>query len=216
MTQNVLEAAARMDAFVVNTSSRDVYGSSLVPNEDEVTTDSPNGYAASKLGAEAIVNAYRHTEDISAVSIRLANVYGSEDHNRRVIPLFIALADAGEELTVFGDGTLLDFVHVDNVCEEIHRVIRRASIVDGESLNIGSGAGTALTEVADYISDTIEACPGWTASQNRSGDINKYVSDISRANAMLEYSPSVPLHDGLEDTIEWYQDHPQLLERLVG
>lgn len=59
MTKHVLEEAARMDAYLVNASSR-VYESALEPSE-EVTSDSPNGYAASKLGAEALANAYRHT-----------------------------------------------------------------------------------------------------------------------------------------------------------
>jgi nucleoside-diphosphate-sugar epimerase len=213
LTQNVLEAAVEMDAFVVNASSRDVYGSSISPSEHEVTPDSPNGYAASKLGSEALVNAYRHTKGVSATSIRLANVYGPMDDNRRVIPLFIALADAGEELTVFGEGTLLDFVHVDDVCEAIGAAIRRSSIVEGESVNIGSGVGTPLTEVAEHIADAIETCPGWRSSQNRSGDVSKYVSDISTAEYILGYGPGIPFEDGIEETIEWYLDHPKILEK---
>ena len=97
MTQHVLSEATRMDAFVVNASSRDVYGSAFQPREDEVTVDTPNGYAASKLGSEALVNAYRNTEDLSAVSLRPSNAYGPRDMNRRVIPIFTTRASAGEE-----------------------------------------------------------------------------------------------------------------------
>lgn len=215
MTQNVLEAAAEMDAFVINASSRDVYGSSLAPSEHEVTSNCPNGYAASKLSSEALVNAYRHTENISAVSIRLANVYGPMDDNPRVIPLFVALAASGQELSVFGEETYIDFVHISDVCRAIQTSIERSSIVNGESINIGSGSGTALVDIAEHIAETIESCPGWTINENRNGDIKKYVADISRAKLLLGFEPVVSFEDGLRETVNWYLDHPDLINELV-
>jgi UDP-glucose 4-epimerase len=208
MTQHVLSEATRMDAFVVNASSRDVYGSAFQPREDEVTVDTPNGYAASKLGSEALVNAYRNTEDLSAVSLRPSNAYGPRDMNRRVIPIFITRASAGEELIVYGADKILDFIYIDDVCRAILAVIERSHIVDGEVLNIGSGTGKPLSEVASQIAGDIEACPGWRIKSNRQGDVDRYIADISRSKSVLDFSPTVSFERGLSETTEWYRNNP--------
>lgn len=214
MTQNVLKHASDVGAAVVNASSRDVYGSEIRPSEEEVTPESPNGYAASKLSSEAIANAFRKTRNVPVTSVRLANVYGRMDTNRRVIPIFIALAYAGEELSVYGQGKLLDFVHIDDVCDAFLSTIQRMTVMDGEAVNIGSGTGTVLTDVAEYIAECIDDCPGWSVSGDRSGDVGQYVSDISKAKAMLGYEADVPLDEGLKTTIDWYLNHPELLEDI--
>ncbi|XGI84237.1 NAD-dependent epimerase/dehydratase family protein [Halorutilales archaeon Cl-col2-1] len=214
MTQNILSEADRMDASVINISSRDIYGNSLQPSEDESTIDSPNGYAASKISSEALSNAFRHTMDVSVTSLRLANVYGSMDTNQRVIPIFIALADAGEELTVFGKQKLLDFIHVDDVCRAIQSTINRSEITDGEAINIGSGVGTSLPEIASYISESIESCPGWSVSDNRTGDVGQYVSDISKSRSILNFEPEISLNKGMDKTIDWYLNSPEMLETI--
>lgn len=215
MTRHVLDEAVEVDAFVVNVSSRDVYGTALEPAESEVALDSPNGYAASKLGSEALTNAYRHTHDLSAASLRLANVYGPMDLKRRVIPIFVALANEGETLTVYGEGKLLDFVHVRDVCDAILATVRRRSLADGEAINVGSGTGTPLTEVATVVAEEVDACPGWEISADRTGDVDRYVADLSKAAAILNFEPSVMLDDGLRETIDWYRERPDLLAELL-
>ena len=216
MTQYMLKQAERMGAFVINASSRDVYGNHIFPTETDVTPDSPNGYAASKLGGEAIANAYSRTADVPVTSLRLANVYGPMETNPRVIPTFISLAVSGEPLTVYGERKLLDFVHVDDVCDAILATIRRKQIARGEAINIGSGSGTPLTEVAESIVDAVDSCPGWSLSANRSGDVAQYVSDISKANGLLGFEPSISLDQGLIRTIDWYQKNPSLREKIVS
>lgn len=214
MTRHVLNEAERMGAFVVNASSRDVYGSSIRPKEEDVTPNSPNGYAMSKLSSESLANSYRHTRGVSVTSLRLANVYGPKDLNQRVIPTFIALAEGGEELTVYGEGKLLDFIHIDDICRAIYRTIRRSAIVEGEAINVGSGTGVPLQEIASYISAYIESCPGWSVTTDRMGDVSQYVSNLSKANALLDFEPKIPLSGGLESTVDWYLNNPDQLSSI--
>lgn len=211
ITKHVLEEADRMGASVINASSRDVYGPAIRPSEDDVTPDSPNGYAASKLSSEAIANSYKNTHDIPVTSVRLANVYGPMDTNQRVIPIFIALADDGEELSVYGEGKLLDFVHIQDICEGILAVIERTEVMNGETVNFGSGVGTSLPDVADKVANTVDACPGWTSYPDRTGDVTRYVSDISKTKALLDVEFSTSLEKGLSQAIEWYLEQPDLL-----
>jgi len=215
MTRHVLSEASQNDAFVVNASSRDVYGAAIRPLENEVSLDSPNEYAASKVACEALANSYRHTHDLRVTSLRLSNVYGPMDANRRVIPTFIALANHGETLQVFGGEKVLDFVHVEDVCDAILATIRRQSITDGMTLNIGSGIGSSLTRVASIVAKQIEVCPGWKFGPDRIGDVDTYVTNLSNAVAILDFNPSVQLEEGLRQTIEWYQTRPGLLTEIV-
>lgn len=214
MTQHVLSEAVRMDAGVIHASSRDVYGNAISPSINEVTTDSVNGYAASKLGAEALANAYNSTNGVAVASIRLANVYGPRDRNKRVIPIFISLADVGQELTVYGEGKVLDFVHVDDVCEAIITALERLPSVSGETINIGSGVGTPLTSVADRIASEVDSCPGWTVLENRTGDVGRYVSETDRAASLLNFTADITIDDGIITTINWYQKYPNLLKSI--
>lgn len=214
MTEHVLSEAARTDAAVVNMSSRDVYGSAIRPPEASATVESPNGYAASKLASEALTNAYRNTEQLSAVSLRLSNVYGPRDLNPRVIPTFVSLAVSGEDLTVFGQGKLLDFVYVDDVCTAVVTTIERLSAIDGEVINVGSGRGRTLEEVASRVADEVDACPGWTLTEDRDGDVTRYVSDISKARALINYEVETTFNQGIIDTINWYTTHPAVGEQL--
>jgi UDP-glucose 4-epimerase len=214
MIQHVLEEATRMDAGVVHASSRDVYGNAITPNTEEVTADSPNGYAASKLGAEALANAYNSTNRVPVTSLRLANVYGPQDRNQRVIPIFISLADAGKELSVYGGKKILDFVHVDDTCDALISALDRLHAVSGETINIGSGTGTPLTSVADHIATQIDVCPGWRVTENRTGDVARYVSETDRAASLLEFTADITLEEGISATIEWYHEHPDILTTI--
>ena len=216
MTRHVLFEASQNDAFVVNASSREIYGAAIRPLENEVSLDSPNGYAASKVACEALANSYRHTQHLRVTSLRLSNVYGPMDTNRRVIPTFIALANHGETLQVFGGEKVLDFVHVQDVCDAILATIRREPVTDGMSLNIGSGVASSLTRVASIVAEEIEVCPGWEFGPDRIGDVDTYVTNLSNAVAILDFNASVHLEEGLRQTIEWYQARPELLKELVN
>jgi nucleoside-diphosphate-sugar epimerase len=216
MTQHVLSEASRMGAHVINASSRDVYGSDIQPPEETATPNSPNGYAASKIGSEAITNAYKHTQNLDVTNLRLSNVYGPRDLNERVIPIFISLADRGEELTVYGNGKLLDFVFVDDVCDAIISSIQRRRIVNGKTLNIGAGRGIPLSKLASLIVEHIDSCPGWNRSDERVGDVSSYVSDISKARALLNFEPKVQFNDGMSKTIEWYLDNRDILSTIAN
>lgn len=216
ITENVLSEAARMDAAVVNVSSRDVYGSAIKPPESAVTVESPNGYAVSKLAGEALTNAYRNTDALTVASLRLSNVYGPKDLNPRVIPKFVSLAAAGEELTVFGSGKLLDFVHINDVCSAVATAVERLPAINGEVINIGSGRGTTLEQVASRVAEEVNACPGWTMAENRDGDVSRYVSELSKSRALLDYKRTVEIDQGLRETIKWYLKNPGAQINVTG
>lgn len=214
MTQSVLEHARLTNATVIFASTREVYGNSIRPKEEEVTLDSINPYAGSKLACESMCNSYHNCYDIPITILRIANVYGRYDMNPRVVPIFISKSNVGEKLSVFGAEKLLDFIHIDDVVDALLNVIKERNVLAGETINVGSGTGTALTKLAELINEEMKASPGYVVESNRDGEVDKYISNISKIEALLNWEPEISLEQGLSKTITWYLDHPSLLRNI--
>ncbi|SDK16495.1 UDP-glucose 4-epimerase [Halovenus aranensis] len=214
MTGTVLEHARQTDASVIFASSREVYGNAIRPTEDKVGLEFKNPYGASKAACEALCSSYVQCYDVPVVTLRLSNVYGPYEQNARVIPIFIALAVAGEELTVFGRNKILNFVFIEDVTTAIKTAIDSRYALSGEAINIGSKEGTPLTTLANLISTRINQCPGYRVEPDRTGEVARYVPTISKAETLLDYTPTVDLKVGLDRTIDWFQNQPELLDEI--
>lgn len=218
MTFNVLEHARRSDIpNVLFASSREIYGDSnqIVFSESETSIDETKSpYTASKAGGESMVHAYRECYGLSTCITRFSNVYGRYDDSDRVVPLFIAKSNQGQPLTVFGSGKVLDFTYLDDCIEGLARIIDSFHKVDGTTLNISSGEGSSLIELAREIDARTANNSEIRIKKSRRGEVNKYISDVSKAKRLVGYSPQYSFTDGLEQTIDWYLNRPSLLDRI--
>jgi nucleoside-diphosphate-sugar epimerase len=124
----------------------------------------------------------------------------------RVVPNFLAQALAHEPLTVYGDGTQTrSFTYVDDIVEG---VIRTANLEDASGLivNLGHTEETTICDVAKLVAELtgtrclIETHPRPTDEPSRR------CPDLSRAHALLAWTPSVPLRDGLSRTLRWWRE----------
>ena len=218
MTFNVLEHARQAEIpNVVFASSREVYGDNekVVFSETDTNADrSESPYTASKVGGEALTRSYSKCYGLSTSIVRFSNVYGRYDGSNRVIPLFIALSEQGKPLTVYGAGKVLDFTYLDDCIDGVMRVIDRFPKVEGTTLNISSGRGTSLIELAQEVNERTSNESEISVEPIREGEIKRYVGDISRAKSILDYQPQYSFTDGLKKTIEWYLDNPEVLEPI--
>ena len=221
MTFNVLEHARRSEIpYFVFASSREVYGNNngeIVFSEEETNADrSESPYTASKVGGEAMVQSYDNCYDMSTCTVRFSNVYGRYDRSDRVIPQFIARSVTGEPLTVYGAEKVLDFTYLDDCVAGVSSVIENVSKVTGKTLNVSSGQGAYLIELAREINERTPRDSAITIEPSRPGEVKRYIGDISRAQKLLGYEPEYSLAAGLERTIDWYLDHPALMEELTA
>lgn len=218
MTFNVLEHARRSDIpHFLFASSREVYGdgNQTVFRENETSIDETKSpYTASKVGGESMVHSYRECYGLSTCIARFSNVYGRYDDSDRVIPLFIARSDRGRPLTVFGSEKILDFTYIDDCIDGITGIIDKFRRVNGCVLNISSGRGTSLIELAHEINNRTPSESEIRIEPSRQGEVRKYISDVSKAEKIIDYRPQYSLTDGLERTIDWYLDHPSLLDQI--
>lgn len=213
---NMMEAARRsgVSGYLL-TSSIGVYQPAKIFNEDDVwsSVPSPNDRFAgwAKRMCELQAEAYRIEYGWQNISIvRPANVYGPFDNfdpeNAMVIPSLIhrALNENGP-LTVWGDGSAVrDFIHSKDVAIGMMKCMAQGIT---EPINLGSGGGTAIKEVAETIAKLTGKEIIWDTSKP-SGDKMR-IMNTDRAEK-YGICASVPLKDGIQETLLWYKSNVEL------
>lgn len=207
---NVLEYCRAHNVPIVFASSREVYGDvyrETTQEDDADYTQVTSTYTASKLAAEALIYSYHKCYHLPYIIFRLSNVYGRYDNDlarmERVIPLFTDLIEREQPITVYGDEKVLDFTYVDDCVEGIVRGIDR--LHDGRIvkavMNLAYGKGHSLITLAEFIGDSLGKTPVMDIQQSQTGEISRYVSDISRAAELLNFSPKTQLREGIKKMI---------------
>jgi len=191
-------------------SSREVYGNTdkIIHREDEAyikNCESP--YTASKIGGEALVHSYQQCYGIDIIIYRFSNVYGMYDETDRVIPLFIKLCKEGKDLNVYGKDKLLDFTYIDDTVEGMLSSISNFDSVKNDVFNLAYGQGTSIQEVAELIRQVLDTKNHIIIGENRTGEVVRYIADISKAKGRINYNPKTTISEGVEKTIEWYEKH---------
>ena len=189
-TFNVLRAAALNNVQrVVFASSRQVYGEPInLPVDEEAPLMAINLYGASKLSGEALCRAYRRETGLSAVVLRLANVYGPRDTGR-VIPLWLDQAKAGQDLVVYGGKQVLDFVWVGHAVSALERA--GAALGPLPPINIGSGTGTKLVDLARRLGRLVGGRAHLLLQPARPAEVTRYIAKIERMRDLLQLEPAL-------------------------
>jgi dTDP-glucose 4,6-dehydratase len=216
-TSNALRLAERKGARFLLASTSETYGDPLVHPQPEsywgnVNPVGPRSvYDEAKRFAEATTMAYRRHRGVDTGIVRIFNTYGPRMRadDGRAIPTFIPQALRGEPITVAGDGSQTRSVcYVDDLVEGIIRLL--LSPHPGP-VNIGNPHELSVLELAETIRDLCGSESPVTFVPRPEDDPCVRRPDLSLANELLDWAPSVGLSDGLKRTIEWFRGQPQLL-----
>jgi len=191
-TFEVLQAAQEGGAGrVIFASSREVYGEAAsLPVVESAPLNPKNSYGASKAAGELYCRVFA-ADGLSVAVLRLANVYGPGDFGR-VIPLFLDNAIHGRPLVIYGgDHKLLDFVWIGDVVRALVKV--QTASLDGQPVNIGSGEGTTLRDLAQRILRLTGSSAPIECAAHREAETDRFVPDIRLAERLLDYHPAPSL-----------------------
>jgi UDP-glucose 4-epimerase len=195
-TYNVLGAARDAGVEqVIFTSSREVYGEvERLPVAEDRPMDPKNAYGASKVAGEVYCRTFQNTYGLDVSVLRLANVYGAGDRDR-VIPIWLDRARRGEDLELYGGEQVLDLVPVGLVVA----ALRRAAEVSlgGRVVNVGSGVGTPLRDLANRIARLPSREVGLRVLPARSIEVTRFVADVARMRDLLGLAPPADPLEGL-------------------
>jgi dTDP-L-rhamnose 4-epimerase len=168
-------------------------------------------YALSKFDQEQLCLMIGRAYGIPTVALRFFNVFGTRQALSNpytgVLAIFASRLMNGNAPLVFEDGRQRrDFVSVYDVVQAC-RLALDAPAAPGQAFNVGSGAAYTIREVARLISDVLgKSIEPSITGKYRVGDIRHCVADLTRAEAMLGYRPSVTLEDGLIELADWLRD----------
>ncbi len=211
----VLEYCRKSQIPIIFSSSREVYGDihRHVTEEEQadfVVAESP--YSASKIAGEAMIYSYGRCYDLPFLVFRFSNVYGRYDSDidrmERVIPLFARRIAEGKPIVVFGKEKVLDFTFVDDCADGIIRgidaLVQRR--VRNQTINLAYGQGNTLVDVVNIITLALGRDGNVRYEPSRSGEVTRYVADITKARELLGYAPQTPLSAGLPREIAWQRE----------
>lgn len=210
-THKALGLAKAKGARFLLASTSEVYGDPLVhPQAEEywgnVNPVGPRGvYDEAKRFAEALTMAYHRYHRLSTRIVRIFNTYGPRmrRNDGRVVPSFICQALRGKPLTVFGDGSQTrSFCYVDDLVEGVVRVLF-SDIV--EPINLGNPQEMTVLEFANLIKELTGSKSPLEFRPLPVDDPKVRQPDITKARVFLGWEPKVPLREGLQRTIEYFQ-----------
>jgi dTDP-glucose 4,6-dehydratase len=216
-TQILLDACrARKVARYVQVSTDEVYGS--LGSEGYFTEETPlapnSPYSASKSAADLLVRSYHRTFGFPAVITRCSNNYGPFQFPEKLIPLFISNALADLPLPVYGKGdNVRDWIHVLDHCRGIDAALRRGR--DGEVYNFGGChevTNIELTKTLLALLKKPESLIKYVA--DRPGHDLRYAIEPKKAKAELGWQPTISFREGLNETIAWYLEHAEWVNRI--
>jgi UDP-glucose 4-epimerase len=213
-TLNVLVAARDAGVQrVVYAGSSSAYGDTpTLPKHEDMPTNPLSPYALQKFVGEQYLKLFTHLYGLETVTIRYFNVFGPRQDPGSaysgVISRFLLALTEGEQPVIFGDGEQTrDFTYVANVVDGVLRAVE-APKASGEVINVATGGRISLNELLR----TLQRLTGNTAAAHyeptRAGDVRDSQADIAKAERLLGYRPLVPLADGLERTLAWFQQEP--------
>jgi dTDP-glucose 4,6-dehydratase len=210
-THNSLGLAKAKGATFVLASTSEVYGDPLEHPQREtywgnVNPVGPRGvYDEAKRFAEAMTMAYHRYHGVNAKIVRIFNTYGPRMrvHDGRAVPAFVSQALAGEDVTVFGDGTQTrSFTYIADLVDGIVRLMHSDT---NEPVNLGNPRELSIDEIARTIIRMTGSTSRIVHRPLPTDDPKVRQPDIAKARALLGWEPKVALEEGLVPTIDYFQ-----------
>ena len=207
-TLNVLQAARELGvARVVHTSTSEVYGTARqVPIEETHALQGQSPYAASKIGADKMAEAFHLSFGLPVVTIRPFNTFGPRQSARAVIPTIISQALDGGVVRLGSLHPRRDLNFVSNTVEGFMRAGVEVAAV-GRTVNLGSGREISIGDLATLIGRLME-CPLRIISEDQrirpeKSEVERLLASNALAASLLNWRPALDLEEGLRRTIEW-------------
>lgn len=199
----------------VHISTDEVYGSVLEGWADENAPFRPsNPYAASKAGADLLVQAYMQTYKIPAVIIRGSNNFGPFQYPEKLIPLGITNMISGQKIPIHGSGEhIRSWLHVEDFCAAVDLAAHKAE--DHKIYNVSgehkSNLGV-LSVLAGHLNVDLNALKEHV-NDRPAADL-RYAPDCSRLERELGWARQHSLASSAGDIVGWYLDNKEWWQKI--
>ncbi len=205
-TVNVLERAREhgVRGLIFGSSSSVYGGNEKVPFSEDDPVDRPvSPYAATKKAGELLCHTYAHNYGMHITCLRFFTVYGPRQRPEMAIHKFANLIWAAREVPVYGDGSSRrDYTYVDDIVSGIEAAI--GVNPPFAVLNLGESHTISLLDLIRHLESALGKKAKLRFLPDQPGDMAITFADISRARAMLGYSPETPVEEGIRKFAQWF------------
>ncbi len=210
---HMLGLAKRVKARILQASTSEVYGDPTThpQTEDYWGNVNPIGlrscYDEGKRCAETLFFDYRRQHHLAIKVARIFNTYGPRMHpnDGRVVSNFIMQALRNESITLYGDGNQTrSFCYVDDLVEGLMRLMETPDEVTGP-VNLGNPNEFSIRQLAEAVIELTGSSSKIVYRPLPEDDPKQRCPDITKAQALLGWKPSVELREGLTKTIKYFK-----------
>jgi UDP-glucuronate decarboxylase len=218
---NLLGLAKRVKARILQASTSEVYGDPEIHPQVEsywghVNPVGPRScYDEGKRCAETLFFDYWRQHQVAIKVARIFNTYGPRMHpnDGRVVSNFIVQALGGRPITIYGDGSQTrSFCYVDDLVDGLIRLMNSEPSVTGP-INLGNPGEFSMLELARMVIDLTNSRSEIVFQPLPVDDPRQRQPDIGKAESVLEWTPTIPLRDGLSLTIAYFDKTIGAMER---
>ena len=213
-TRNLLRLAEDMQARFLLTSTSEVYGDPEVHPQPEgyrgwVNCTGPRAcYDEGKRAAESLTFDFARMGRADVRVARIFNTYGPRmrPDDGRVVSNVICQALAGEDITVYGDGSQTrSFCYASDLVDGLMRLMD-SDPSPGAPVNLGNPIELTVNDLVDRVLNMTGSRSKVINLPLPQDDPRRRRPDIGRAKAILGWEPKVGLQEGLDATVEWFSD----------
>lgn len=209
-------AQAALDAeveHIVHTSTSEVYGSArFVPITEDHPLHPQSPYAASKVGADALMESYHHTYGLPVTVLRPFNTFGPRQSARAVIPTIISQALAGDTVKLGSVTPRRDLTYVEDTVEGYITALSAPNSI-GSTLHLGTGVDVSVAGIVEIVADLVghplrvEQDPARIRPDN--SEVKRLLSNPQRARETIGWTPRVDIREGLRRTVGYIAEHAE-------
>ena len=211
-TLNVLQGAREVGLErIVHTSTSEVYGTArYVPIDEIHPLQGQSPYAASKIGADKMAEAFHLSYALPIATVRPFNTFGPRQSLRAVIPTIIAQLLNGDLVRLGNLDPTRDLNFVANTVNGFILAAQENEAV-GRVVNLGSGREISIGDLARLIARLLGRSVKIESEEQRlrpdNSEVERLLADNRLASEVLGWMPEVGLEEGLERTVEWVRAH---------
>ena len=211
----ILDIITKQKKRMIQISTDEVYGSLSEGTADEHSKFNPSSpYAATKAAAELLINSYFTTFNSDVIITRCTNNFGPRQFVEKLIPKTIILANKNLKIPIYGKGkNIRDWIFVDDHCNAIEMALFKGK--SGESYNVSANNEidnltivNKILKIMDKSEDLIQFV------EDRPGHDFRYSMTSKKISEELGWKTKTSFEKGLEKTIKWYLDNPDILNDI--
>jgi nucleoside-diphosphate-sugar epimerase len=185
-------------------STASIYGDPKYLPIDEKHPPGPVGdpYAESKIAAERLFDRYRVERGLKSTIVRNFNLYGPRQSESYFVPTLVAQAIRDNQISIWNGRPVRDMTYIDDGVEAL-LAVAAADQALGETINLGSGRGTRMEDLARQVADLF-GVPFVDQQKDVVGS-RELVCDNSKLRRMTGWAPRTSLAEGVEHTVAHFR-----------